>query len=302
MDQCEKTGILLCGGMGTRLFPITNTVNKHLLAIASKPMVYYSISVLLLMKIKRIILVCNPADLKLFEQQLLPLRKLGLNLIFVEQKSPDGIVNAIEQAMPFVIHDDVTIMLGDNIFIGANLSAFFRDAMQGDQSCVTFTTKVQDPSRFGVVERSTSGAVANLVEKPQNVSSNEVLTGLYHFKSEFLINNLQRVDYSIRSEKEIMDLLQFANSKNKLKVVKLPRGVVWYDAGTFEDLDNASNFILSAEARTGEFICVPEEIMLRNEMVDVSNFLDVIDNYPAGIYKSYLHKLCNYLPISDQRT
>jgi glucose-1-phosphate thymidylyltransferase len=294
MHQCENTGILLCGGMGTRLFPITKAINKHLLAVASKPMVYYSISVLLLMKIQRIILVCDPAYLNLFEQQLLPLRKLGLNLIFVEQKSPDGIVHAIEQAMPFVIHDNVTIVLGDNIFIGANLSAFLRESIQGEQSCVTFTTKVKDPSRFGVVERSTSGVVSNLLEKPQYAHSSEVLTGFYHFESEFLYNNLQRVDYSVRKEKEIMNLLQFAHKKNKLKVVKLPRGVVWYDAGTFADLDNASNFILSAEARTGEFICVPEEIMLRNEMVGVSNFLEVIDNYPEGMYKSYLHKLCNY--------
>ena len=293
MDKCEKTGILLCGGMGTRLFPITNTVNKHLLAVASKPMVYYSISVLLLMKIKRIILVCNPADLKLFEQQLLPLRKLGLNLIFVEQKNPEGIVNAIEQAMPFVIHDNVTIMLGDNIFIGANLSAFFREAMQGDHSCVTFTTKVQDPSRFGVVARLTTGVVSDLVEKPKNVSSSEVLTGLYHFKTVFLKDNLQNVEFSARNEKEIIKLLQIAHSSNELKVVKIPRGVVWYDAGTFEDLDNASKFIVSAESRTGERICVPEEIMLRNKMVDINIFLEVVHNYPDGIYKSYLNKLLN---------
>jgi glucose-1-phosphate thymidylyltransferase len=291
MHQCENTGILLCGGMGTRLFPITKAINKHLLAVASKPMVYYSISVLLLMKIQRIILVCDPAYLNLFEQQLLPLRKLGLNLIFVEQKSPDGIVHAIEQAMPFVIHDNVTIVLGDNIFIGANLSAFLRESMQGDQSCVTFTTKVQDPSRFGVVERSASGVVSNLLEKPQNARSNEVLTGLYHFKTAFLKDNLKNVEFSLRKEKEIIKLLQIAYLKNELKVVKTPRGLVWYDAGTFEDLDNASKFILSAESRTGERICVPEEIMFRNKMVDVSKFFEVVANYPDGKYKSYLNEL-----------
>lgn len=294
MNVSESTGILLCGGFGTRLFPITSIVNKHLLPVASKPMLYYSLSILLLLRIKKIFIVCNQKDLTLFEQQLHAITQLGVQISFVVQNEPLGIVDAIEAALPFVETDTTNVILGDNIFTGANLSSYLKTALISTTDCNIFTTNVRNPENFGIVERDENAEIIKLTEKPIDTQSREAITGLYSFKTEFLRFYAPKVMKSERNEREIIDVFNFAYETDVLTANLLPRGISWFDAGTIDDSYQASTFIRSAENRSGEFVCAPEEVIYRNGWVDKEQFMSVVCEYPIGQYKDYLAKVTLY--------
>lgn len=291
MNVSESTGILLCGGRGTRLFPITSVINKHLLPVASKPMLYYPLSILLLLRIKKIFIVCNQKDLMLLEQQLHPITQLGVQIRFVVQNEPLGIVDAIEVALPFVETEIVSVLLGDNIFTGANLSSYLKKALVSITDCNIFTTNVRNPEHFGIVERDENAKIIKLTEKPTHTLSREAITGFYSFSSEFLRFYLPKVVKSKRNEREIIDVFNIACETRVLTSNLLPRGISWFDAGTIDDSYQASVFIRSTENRSGEYLCAPEEIIYRNGWVDKEKFLSVVGEYPIGHYKDYLIKV-----------
>ena len=285
-------GIILAGGSGTRLHPLTLAISKQLLPIYDKPMIYYPLSVLMLAGIREILIISTPTDLPNFKKLLEDGSKFGVQLSYKEQPSPDGLAQAFILGEDFIGNDDVCLVLGDNIFYGAGLSGLLRDAIksvENDKKAVVFGNYVEDPERYGVAEFDNKSNVISIEEKPKKPKSNYAVVGLYFYPNS-VVNVAKQVKPSGRGELEITTVNQIYLEKKCLKLKILSRGFAWLDTGTHEALTEATEFVKTIEKRTGLKIACLEEIALKFSWIDKECLSNNIINH-KGAYYEYLKKL-----------
>lgn len=285
-------GIILAGGTGTRLYPITKTVSKQLLAIYDKPMINYPLSVLMLAGITEILIISTPQDLPSFEKLFGDGANLGLKLSYAEQPSPDGLAQAFIIGEDFIGSDDVCLILGDNIFYGHGLTELLSNAVINTaryKKATIFGYYVNDPKSYGVVEFDDMGNVLSLEEKPKSPKSNYAVVGLYFYPNS-VIKQAKKVRPSARGELEITSLNELYLDQKKLSVEIMYRGFAWLDTGTHESMLEASNFIHTIEKRQGLKVACLEEIAYDKGLIDKAMLKDHIKNYKGNAYANYLKR------------
>lgn len=285
-------GILLAGGSGTRLYPLTKIISKQLLPVYDKPMIYYPLSILMLFGIKDILIISTPQDTPNIEKLFQDGSKLGLNIKYKVQENPDGIAQAFLLGEEFIGDDDVCLILGDNIFyMGDQLDSFKKeiDKNKGDKATI-FAYHVNDPERFGVIEFDKDLNVLSIEEKPKEPKSNYVSVGLYFYPSD-VVEKTKTLKPSARNELEITDLNNLYLKENKLSVVPMKRGNAWLDAGTPDSLMDSSNFIQIIEKRQGLKIACIEEIAYKNKFINDEKMMEIINSLKKGNYRDYLLKV-----------
>lgn len=280
-------GIVLAGGSGTRLYPLTSVTSKQLLPIYDKPMVYYPLSVLMLAGIREILLISTPADLPNFERLLGDGSHFGIKLSYQVQPSPDGLAQAFVLGEEFIGGDRCAMVLGDNIFYGAGLTAHLRDAVGQKTGGTIFGYYVDDPERFGVVSFDANGKAKTIEEKPRCPKSNYAVTGLY-FYDDKVVERAKSLKPSARGELEITDLNRIYLEEGSLRVVTLGRGYAWMDTGTVDSLAAASDFVRVVQSHAGIKIAVLEEIAYRNGWIDESMLLMAAEVHGKSPYGAYL--------------
>ena len=283
-------GIILAGGSGTRLYPLTKVTSKQLLSVYDKPMIFYPLSVLMLAGIREILIISTPADLPNFERLLGNGAELGLRLSYKVQPSPDGLAQAFIIGEDFIGNDNCAMILGDNIFYGNGLSGILQGATNKIDGATVFGYYVDDPERFGVVSFDEAGKVIDIEEKPKNPKSNYAITGLYFYDSK-CVEYAKSLKPSARNELEISDLNRLYLENGELEVRILGRGFAWLDTGTIDSLMDASNFIMAVEKRQGIKISSVEEIAFRMGFIDCEQFKALADKYGKSPYGEYLHKV-----------
>ena len=285
-------GIVLAGGSGTRLHPITKGVSKQLLPIYDKPMIYYPISVLMLAGIKDILIISTPIDLPFFKKLLGTGEELGIKFSYAEQPSPDGLAQAFIIGKDFIGTDDVCLVLGDNIFYGQGLSKLLQSALANvsqKQTATVFGYWVADPERYGVAEFDAEGKVISIEEKPTDPKSNYAVVGLYFYPNE-VVQVAQQIKPSARGELEITTVNEMFLSKDRLQVELMGRGYAWLDTGTHESLLEASSFIQTIEKRQGLKIACLEEIAYEMGFIDKTQVLRLAQDLAKTGYGQYLIK------------
>ena len=282
-------GIVLAGGSGTRLFPITKGVSKQLLPVYDKPMIYYPLSVLMLAGIKEILIISTPEDLPNYEKLLGDGSELGLKLFYKNQPSPDGLAQAFTIGEEFIGNDDVCLVLGDNIFYGSGFSGMLKNANKNilKGKSTVFGYYVKDPQRFGVAEFDNKGNIISIEEKPKNPKSNYAVVGLYFYTNE-VIQIAKNIKPSNRGELEITSVNQVYLSQNNLKVELLGRGFAWLDTGTHDSLLEAGRFIESIEKRKGLKVACLEEIAFRMEYINAEQVKKLAQPLKKNGYGKYL--------------
>lgn len=293
-DAEDITGILLCGGAGTRLFPLTDQLNKHFLPVFDKPLFYYPLSVLLLLNLKKIKIVCNADQVDEFTRRTIFLKFLDIDYELIAQDKPRGVAHAVHCAAKNVDTKNILIILGDNIFFGADLTHRIKGALKTDKKTNIFTHIAKDPNRFGVLQRDHEDQPKNIIEKPSQLISNEVITGIYFFDRDFFASSYSQITLSRRGEFEISDVLQHGISKNMLEAIRLPRGIFWIDAGTIEDLYTASDYVRSYQQRLGNKIANIEEIALTQKLISNDGMVSLLRDYPDSEYTQYISNLVSY--------
>ncbi len=281
-------GIVLAGGAGTRLDPITRVASKQLQPVYDKPMIYYPLATLLSAGIREILLISTPHDVPRFESLLGDGSQWGVDLTYSVQSEPRGIAEAFLIAAEFIGGDDVALVLGDNIFHGdIGLESAVRDFAEG---ATIFGYQVRDPQRYGVVELDGNGDVVSLVEKPSDPRSNLAVPGLYLYGSD-VVEVTRNLEPSARGELEITDVNRAYADQGRLSVIRLGRGIAWLDSGTHESLLDASNFVATVERRQGLKIACLEEIAFQRGYIDEDAFRALIDAMPRSDYREYLERL-----------
>ena len=283
-------GIILAGGAGTRLFPLTRVTSKQLLAVYDKPMIYYPLSTLMLAGIHDILLISTPGDLPNFERLLGDGSNIGLRFSYKEQPSPDGLAQAFIIGEDFISGDNCAMILGDNIFYGNGFSHLLQGAAAKTDGATVFGYYVDDPERFGVVEFDESGKAISIEEKPKSPKSNYAVTGLYFYDNR-CVEYAKSLKPSTRGELEITDLNKIYLDNGNLDVKLLGRGFAWMDTGTIDSLMDASTYIMSVEKRQGIKISAIEEIAYRMGFIDETQLLKLADGYGKSPYGEYLHKV-----------
>ena len=283
-------GILLAGGSGTRLYPLTQTVSKQLLAVYDKPVIYYPLSILMLAGIREILVISTPRDTPLIEGLLGDGAGLGLKLSYQIQANPAGIAQAFTIGERFVGKDPVCLILGDNIFFGHELQPLLVESAATTRGARVFAYHVQDPERYGVVEFDQKQNALTLEEKPKQPRSNWAVTGLYFYDSQ-VVEIAKNMKPSARGELEITDVNRRYLEQGQLKVTALGRGVAWLDAGTYDSLLSSSLFVQTLEQRTGLKIACIEEIALAKGFIDVPEFTRLIDRAGKSDYAVYLRRV-----------
>ena len=282
-------GIVLAGGSGTRLYPLTMVTSKQLLPVYNKPMVYYPLSTLMLAGIRDILLISTPQDLPNFKRLLGDGSPFGIHLSYAEQPSPDGLAQAFILGEDFIGDDCCAMVLGDNIFYGAGLTQHLRSAAAQTEGATVFGYYVEDPERFGVVEFDENGRAVSIEEKPQNPRSNYAVTGLY-FYDQRVCERARSLKPSARGELEITDLNRIYLEEGSLNVVTLGRGYAWLDTGTVDALSSASEFVRVMESRQGILIAAPEEIAYRNGWIGKEQLLAAAARYGKSPYGEHLRR------------
>jgi glucose-1-phosphate thymidylyltransferase len=285
-------GIVLAGGSGTRLYPLTKSVSKQLLPIYDKPMIYYPLSVLMLANIREILIITTPHEQILFQNLLGDGSQFGLKLEYRVQPSPDGLAQAFIIGETFIGKDSVCLVLGDNIFYGYNFTTMLEEASQIKSGSTVFGYYVNDPDRYGVVEFDVAGKAISIEEKPKVPKSNYAVTGLYFYDNS-VVTRAKGINRSPRGELEITDLNKSYLNDGELQVKLLGRGMAWLDTGTHESLLRASTFVESIEERQGLKIACLEEIAFRKGYISKDRLLELAKPLSKNQYGQYLVKMAN---------
>lgn len=290
-------GIILAGGSGSRLHPITQGVSKQLLPVYDKPMIYYPLSVLMLAGIKEILIITTPEDQSGFIRLLGDGSQWGILLTFVVQPSPDGLAQAFLLGEEFIGTDDVCLVLGDNIFYGAGFVPMLKEAtriVESNKKACVFGYYVNDPKRYGVAEFNKNGDVLSIEEKPELPKSNFAVVGLYFYPND-VIQKTKEIKPSARGELEITTVNQSYLIENRLKLNKMGRGFAWLDTGTHESLLEAGSFVQTIENRQGLKIACIEEIAFQNGWIDIQKLLKAANFYSKNQYGDYIRKIAGEL-------
>ena len=285
-------GIILAGGSGTRLYPLTKVISKQLLPVYDKPMIYYPLSTLMLSGINEILIISTPTDISLYERLLNDGSHLGLKISYKVQPSPDGLAQAFILGEGFIGDDNVALVLGDNIFYGTGFTELLRKSVKtvtDENKSVVFGYEVKDPNRYGVVELNKNKEVVSIEEKPVKPKSNYAVVGLYYYTND-VIEIAKNVKPSNRGELEITSVNNIYLNEKNLNVEVMGRGFAWLDTGTIDAINNASNFIRTIEERQGLKVACLEEIAYKNNFINKNQLDDIIKKLPND-YANYLRRL-----------
>jgi glucose-1-phosphate thymidylyltransferase len=285
-------GIVLAGGIGSRLYPATGAISKQILPVYDKPMIYYPISVLMLAGIKEILIISTPRDIELYKDLLGDGNRLGLRFEYAVQPKPEGIAQAFIIGDKFIGKDNVALVLGDNIFYSYGFSGMLEDASKLKTGAVVFAYYVEDPERYGVVEFDNNGKALSIEEKPKQPRSNYAVTGLYFYDNK-VVGISKDLKPSARGEFEITDVNREYLKRGELKVVNMGRGMAWLDTGTHDTLLDASNFIATIEHRQGLKIACLEEIAYNKKFINRQQLLSIAETIKNNNYGKYLHKIAD---------
>lgn len=287
-------GILLAGGLGTRLYPLTRVVSKHLLPVYDKPMVYYPLSTLMLAGIRSILVISTQQDIPLYRRLLGDGSQLGLSLSYAEQPTPEGIAQAFVVGREFVGEDSVALILGDNIFYGYGLSGLFQKAVAENDGATVFAYAVKDPERYGVPRFDQDGRLVAIEEKPHRPASNYAITGFYLYDNEVL-GIAAGLKPSARGQLEITDVNKEYLKRGRLRLIKFGRGVAWLDTGTPDSLLETTEYVATIEHRQGYKVACIEEVAYRMGYIDASQVLKLSQSY-SGEYRAYLQTIAAERP------
>jgi len=288
-----KKGIILAGGHGTRMSPLTKAVNKQLLPIYDKPLIYYPLSILMLAKIKDILIIVNKSQLDQFKKILPEGKNLGIKINYAEQKYPRGLPEAFTIGKEFIGKNNVALILGDNFFYGQNLTEKLKNCTKLQSGAKIFLHPVSNPSQYGVVKINSKNKILKIIEKPKNYLSNLAITGLYFFDNN-VIKYTRSLKPSKRNELELVDILKKYNKKNKLSAEWIGRGGAWLDTGSIKDFYDASSFVSALENRQGLKIACLEEIAYTNHWIKNKQIKSAIKFYGKSDYSNYLKKLIKW--------
>ena len=294
-----KKGIILAGGKGTRLNPITSVINKHLIPVYDKPMIYYPLCTLMMANIREILLITNYRDVDLFCDLLGDGSQWGISITYAVQEEPKGLVDAFIVGEKFLDGDATALILGDNLFHGDGLIQKLVVMSQINNGAKVLAYPVKDPERYGVVEFKSNGEVVDIVEKPSKPKSNYAITGLYFYDST-VVEKAKQVEPSTRGELEITDLNKMYLEDNLLSVELMSRGMAWLDTGTFDSLYEASGYIRTLEMRQGFKVSCPEEVAFRKGWIDSKKLTIFAKKYKSNFYGKYLNEIAED-PFLDLR-
>ena len=283
-------GIILAGGAGTRLYPITQSISKQIIPVYDKPMIYYPLSVLMLAGIREILIISTPDDIGLYEKLLGDGKQLGLEISYKIQPAPEGLAQAFILGEEFIGDDNVCMILGDNLFYGYNFRSILEEASSLEDGAIVFGYYVNDPERYGVVDFDETGKVMSIEEKPKKPKSNYAVTGLYFYSND-VVQKAKNLKPSARGELEITDLNRIYLEENKLNVKLLGRGFAWLDTGTHDSLLQASNFIATIEQRQGLKVSCIEEIAYKKGFISKEQLIELAQPMRKNQYGEYLMQL-----------
>ena len=283
-------GIILAGGLGTRLSPLTKVINKQLLPLYDKPLIYYPLSVFMLAGIRKIMIITNPSEVPSYKKLLGSGDRFGVKFIYKEQLKPKGLPEAFLIGKSFINKNGIALILGDNFFYGQGFTARLKECLKRNKGATIFTYPVNNPSNYGVAEIDKKNKIKKIVEKPKRTNSNLAITGLYFFDKK-VSNFAEKLKPSKRNELEITDLIKKYLKIKKLKIEMIGRGGSWLDTGNSKDLFNASLFVSTIEKRQGLKIACLEEIALRNKWIDKKTIKKCIKFYGNCDYSNYLKRL-----------
>ena len=283
-------GIILAGGKGTRLHPLTKATSKQLLPVYNKPMIYYPLSILMLAGIREILVISTPEDLPLFKRLLADGSQWGLQFSYAEQAEPRGLADAFLVGAEFISGQPCALILGDNIFYGAGLPTMVKKAADLTDGAIVFAYPVKDPERYGVIDFDKDGNVVSIVEKPKVAKSNYAISGIYFYDAK-VVGYARQLQPSARGELEITDLIRIYLEAGKLSAYEMGRGIAWLDAGTHESLLQAATFVQTVEERQGLMISCPEEIAFRMGFIDAEKLRAAAEPMADNGYGAYLLRL-----------